>query len=175
MITLFLLFTTTSLQNHLQSSSISLHPLPFYFSPFYSNFPNIPSQIANASLNIVDTSQIKSCLSFQYGHTKPLTFLKCSIPLTSFHCAVLAFLPNFLASLFLCPWQPSLSVIKLSFILILLYACMILTLSIMCCRTFKLLSLTLFAELQTCKYQRHLKLFNMSKTGSSVLPANTFL
>ena len=49
---------------------------------------------------MVDTSQIKPCLSFQYGHTKPLTFLKCSIPLTSFHCAVLAFLPNFLASLF---------------------------------------------------------------------------
>lgn len=139
-----------------------MHPLLFYFSPFYSSFPNVPLQTANASLNIVDTSQIKPCLSFQYAHTKPLTFLKCSIPLASFHCAVLVFLPNFLASLFLCALQPSLSVIKLSFILILLYPRVILTLPVMCCRTFKLLSLTHFAELQTCKYQRHLKLLNMS-------------
>lgn len=103
--------------------------------------------------------------------------LSWSAPFLWLHFTVLSWhsSPTFWPVFFLCPWQPSLSVIKLSFILILLYACMILTLSVMCCRTFKLLSLTLFAELQTCKYQRHLKLFNMSKTGSSVLPANTFL
>lgn len=52
-----------------------------YFPPFSSSFPSVPLQTANTSLNIVDTSQIKPCLSVQHGHINPYLSWHASIPL----------------------------------------------------------------------------------------------